>query len=214
MIKINNEQIDCVQSIKFLGVILDQNLTWKDHIDTVASKISRTIGIISKSKYFISEISLFQLYYSLVYPYLYYGNIIWGSAYKSNLRRLKVLQKRVIRIISISSFDAHTAPLFHKYHLLTLDNIHLLQVALFMFSVHYNSIPSTFQSMFNKNSAIHQYNTRQTNDYKVHYSRTNILKTTIVSFGPRLWNSLPTDLKTKQSLFCFKKKLKKYLINS
>ena len=90
MIKINNEQIDCVHSIKFLGVILDQNLTWKDHIDAVASKISRTIGIISKSKYFISEISLFQLYYSLVYPYLYYGNIIWGSAYKSNLRRLKV----------------------------------------------------------------------------------------------------------------------------
>ena len=94
---------------------------------------------------------------------------------KSNLRRLNVLQKRIIRIITRSSFDAHTALLFHKYHLLTLDNIHLLQVALFMFSVHFNSIPSTFQTMFNKNSVIHQYATRQTNDYKVHFSRTQTL---------------------------------------
>ena len=72
MIKINNEQIDGVQSITFLGVNINKNLTWNGHIDTVASKISRTIGIISKSKYFISKTSLFQLYYSLGYPYLYY----------------------------------------------------------------------------------------------------------------------------------------------
>ena len=201
------------KNIKFLEVVIDKHLIWNDHIDTVASKISRTIWIISKSKHFISETPVFKLYYSLVYPYLYYGNIVWGSAYKSNLTRLNVLQKRIIRIITRSSFDAHTAPLCHIYiyHLLTLDNIHLLQVALFMFSVH--SIPSTFQTMFNKNSVIHQYATRQANDYKVHFSRTNILKFSIVSSGPRLWNSLPNDLKSKQSLACFKNNLKKYLIN-
>ena len=55
----------------------------------------------------------------------YYGNIVWSSAYKSNLNRLNVLQKRIICIIAKSRFDAHTSPLFQKYHLLTLDNIHL-----------------------------------------------------------------------------------------
>jgi len=214
LIKINNKQIECQHSIKFLGIIIDRHLSWKTHIDTVASKISRTIGIISKSKYFISEASLFQLYQSLVYPYLYYGNIVWGSAYKSNLNRLKVLQKRIVRIITKSPFDAHTAPLFQKHHLLTLNNIHLLQVALFMYSIHSNSAPDTLQSMFSKNFENHHYATRKANDFKVHFARTNILKFSIVSFGPKLWNSLPNELKSKHSLPSFKNNLKKYLINS
>ena len=214
MIKINNEEIECKRSIKFLGVMIDQHLSWKDHIDIAACKISRTIGIISKSKYFISETSLLQLYHSLVYPYLYYGNIVWGAAYKSNLKRLNVLQKRIIRIITKSRFDAHTSPLFQKYHLLTLDNIHLYQIGLFMFSVHSNSIPDTFQTMFSKNFETHHYATRQANNYKVYFSRTNILKFSIVSSGPRLWNSFPNELKSKQPLSCFKSNLKKHLINS
>ena len=214
IIKINNEQIECKNSIKFLGITIDRHLSWKDHIDIIACKISRTIGVISKSKFFISETSLIKLYYSLVYPYLYYGNIVWGSAYKSNLSRLKVLQKRIIRIITKSPFDAHTAPLFRKYHFLTLNNIYLLQVALFMFSVHSNSTPEIFQTMFSRNFETHHYRTRQANDFKVHFSRTNILKFSIVSFGPKLWNSLPNELKTKYSLPCFKSNLKKYLINS
>ena len=213
MIRINNELIERKQSIKFLGVIFDENLSWKEHIKTIASKISRTIGVISKSKFYVSQTSLFKLYHSLVYPYLYYGNIIWGSTYKTNLNRLKILQKRIVRIITKSSYDAHTAPLFHNYHLLNLDNIHTLQVGLFMFTVNSKTIPSIFQSMFCKNSEIHQYATRHSNDYRIQFCRTNINKFSIAACGPKLWNTLPRDLKTNHSLFSFKKKLKKHLLN-
>ena len=212
-VKINSKPIECKQSIKFLGVIIDQHLTWKDHIDTIASKISRSIGVISKARYFISQTSLLQLYYSLVYPYLYYGNVVWGSTYKTRLKRLLILQKRIIRIITNSPFDAHTSPLFKKLSLLKIDDIHSLQVALFMHSVHFNSIPNTFQNLFKKNSEVYNYATRHANDYTINFSRTNIHKSFIVSSGPRLWNSLPFELKSKKSIFCFKKHLKKYLIS-
>ena len=104
------------------------------------------------------------------------------------------------------------------HNLLMLDNIHSLQVALFMYSVHFlvhtNSIPSTgtFQIMFNKNFETNQYSTRQANSYKIQFTRTNILRFSIASSGPRLWNSLPNDLKSKQSLPSFKKHLKHYLL--
>ena len=212
-VKINSKPIECKQSIKFLGVIIDQHLTWKDHINTIASKISRSIGVISKARYFISQTSLLQLYYSLVYPYLYYGNVVWGSTYKTRLKRLLILQKRIIRIITNSPFDAHTTPLFKKLSLLKIDDIHSLQIALFMHSVHFNSIPNTFQNLFKKNSEVHNYATRHANDYTINFSRTNIHKSFIVSSGPRLWNSLPFELKSKKSIFCFKKHLKKYLIS-
>ena len=86
-----------------------------------------------------------ELYYTLVYPYLYYGNIVWGCTYEANLRRLIILQKRVVRFITKSTFDAHTAPNFHKHKLLSLSNIYKLQAELFMFSTHNKLLPEKFQ---------------------------------------------------------------------
>ena len=129
-LKIKNNLIERKSSIKFLGVITDEHLSWKEHISTVAAKISKSIGIISQSRFYISNKSLFMLYYALVYPYLYYGNIIWGSTYRTNLTRLKILQKRIVRIITKSNFDAHTLPLFSQHNLLRLEDIHSLQLGL------------------------------------------------------------------------------------
>ena len=90
---IHSELIEQKRSIKFLGVFVDENLDWKEHIHIISGKISRSIGILSKSMFYLSKETLFKLYFSLVYPYLYYGNIIWGCTYGTNLERLKVLQK-------------------------------------------------------------------------------------------------------------------------
>ena len=90
---IHGELIEQKRSIKFLGVFVDENLEWKEHIHIISGKISRSIGILSKSMFYLSKETLFKLYFSLVYPYLYYGNIIWGCTYGTNLERLKVLQK-------------------------------------------------------------------------------------------------------------------------
>ena len=113
-IQIKNASIERKESTKFLGVIVDEHLGWKDHVSAVASKITKSIGIISKSRYYLSQKSLFMLYYSLIYPYLYYGNIIWGSTYHTNLYRLRILQKCIVRIITSSNYDAHTLPLLHQ----------------------------------------------------------------------------------------------------
>ena len=80
--------------VKYLGILIDKNLSWKYHIDYVASKISRTIGIIARLRHFIPLSTLLTIYRSLVAPYLTYGIIAWGQAAKSNLRKILILQKR------------------------------------------------------------------------------------------------------------------------
>jgi len=212
-IKINNIPITLKHNLKFLGVFLDENLNWKEHINFVASKISRSIGIIAKAKFFLSHISLTKLYYSLVYPYLYYGNIVWGSTYETNLRRINVLQKRIIRIITKSDFRAHTAPLFQNYNLLNLKNIHLFQIGQFMFSFQNNLLPKCFNNLFHKNSDVHNYNTRQKDNYRTIKTRTNIKQFTISCEGAKVWNSIPHELKSTTSQTSFKLKFKKYLID-
>ena len=109
---ISNYSIDRVKEATFLGVILDVHLTWKSHIHNAARKVSKAIGIIYKSSFCLNNSSLRMLYFSLIYPYLFYCVRVWASTYPSNLRRLITLQKRVVRIMSRSAFDAHTDPLF------------------------------------------------------------------------------------------------------
>ena len=145
--------------------------------------------------------------------FLYYGNIVWGCTYETNLRRLIILQKRVVRLITKSKFDAHTAPIFYKYKLFTMSNIYKLQTGLFMFSINNKLLPKKFQVMFHKNSAVHSYQTRQANHFRIPYFRTNIKKFTIVYQGPKLWNALPLKLKLCPTLKTFKAHLKTHLIN-
>ena len=86
-----------------------------------------------------------MLYYSLIYPYFYYCNIVWASTYKTNLRRLVILQKRIIRIINKSHFNAHTEPIFKDLGVLKFNDIHLLQLGQFM-----HSCKNSFNSLDNK----------------------------------------------------------------
>ena len=92
-ISITGEALTQVSEALFLGVLLDHCLSWKSYISLVAHKISKSIGIIYRSSYFLFKTALRTLYNSLVLPYLYYCNLVWGSTYKSNLKRLTILQK-------------------------------------------------------------------------------------------------------------------------
>ena len=70
LLEINNHRLERVKETSFLGVILDESLTWKSHISYVASKISKSIGIIYRSSFCLTRLTLRTLYFALVYPYL------------------------------------------------------------------------------------------------------------------------------------------------
>ena len=111
-LNIDGNLITEVSSTKFLSVYLDNKLTWKKHIDYITAKVSRGFGLISKAKKLLNADALLTLYYSFLYPYLCYCNHVWGSTYVSNLQKLIVLQKKIIRMISGCRFRDHTDPLF------------------------------------------------------------------------------------------------------
>ena len=68
-----------VSSTKCLYVIIDENLTWKNHIDAISKTISRNIGMLTKLKHFVPENILYSLYSTLILPYIDYGVLIWGN---------------------------------------------------------------------------------------------------------------------------------------
>jgi hypothetical protein len=94
-LKIHNNKMKEKKSVKYLGVIIDCNLNWKDHVFELCKKISKGIGILFKLRDFFSIDTLIQVYYSVIYPFLMYAVLVWGHTYKSNLHPLLILQKRL-----------------------------------------------------------------------------------------------------------------------
>ena len=200
------------KQIKFLGVLLDENLSWKPHINYVCKKVSKSIGVIYRARFNLSKSTKLSLYYTLIYPYLIYCNTIWSSTYVSNLKRLQILQKRIVRLLTSSSFLAHTAPLFKKLKILDINRINSFCTGLFMYSYHNKLLPPPFLNLFSTSNQFHNYNTRNADTYRSHACRTNIKQFTMLSRGPKLWNSLPDTVKNAGTLNCFRNRIRKYLL--
>lgn len=93
-ILIDNMQIKQVKHVKFLGTIIDEHLTWHEHLKLIGTKISKNMGIIYKIRHSLPQSVLPILYCSLILPYLNYSNIVWGSTYTSRLSKIEKLQKK------------------------------------------------------------------------------------------------------------------------
>ena len=89
---INGNYLKRYFCIKYLGVLIDSNLSWKPQVDSIIKKIKRSIGILSKLRYYVNITILINLYYSLIYPFLTCDLLSWGNAYTTTLQPLYILQ--------------------------------------------------------------------------------------------------------------------------
>ena len=110
--------------------MIDESLTRKYHIAFVCSRISRNIGIISKLRYYLSIQQLKQIYYNLIYPYISYSILAWGSVYKTHIKKIQIKQNHTVRLIFFArTFGRETGsakPLLNLLDVLTVDNIYRL----------------------------------------------------------------------------------------
>ena len=167
-IKIDYISIERVYVFNFLGLIMDEHLNWKSHVEKISNKCSKTIGVLNKLKYFLPLTVKLILYNSLILPHLNYGIMTWG--YKCD--RINKLQKKAIRIVSLSKYNAHTEPIFKRLHLLKVADILKIQELKFYYRFMHNTLPRYLQRIaFHQNSTIHDHNTRRQN--KLHITRTN-----------------------------------------
>ena len=136
---------------------LDEHLTWKYHINFVCKQIAKSIGILSRTRLYLSCKTKLMLYYKLMYSYITYNcNSTSSSTYVSNLNRIYYLQKRAVRATTNSEDRAHTAPLFSKLEILDIFQVNTLHTAKCMFPYHNNLLPPLFRNLFMTNSEVHR----------------------------------------------------------
>ena len=131
---------------------------------------------------------------------------VWGSTYQSSSKRIFLLQKKLIRlIISKTSFDAHTGPLFKDLQILKFHDIYQYHTGKLMFLFTNNSLSNCFKSMFMSTSQVYSYNTRTSKLFYMFPCKTNLRQFSIRFQGPKFFNSLSNNIKDCENISLFRK---------
>ena len=116
---INNTLIEQVTEFNFLGLTVNEFMNWNSHTQKIANKISRTLGVMNRLKRYLPIPAMKLMYDSLILSHLQFGITNWGFEWD----RISKLQKRALRIMTNSRYNAHTEPLFKQLHLLKVKDI-------------------------------------------------------------------------------------------
>ena len=212
-LRIEGESISETVKSKFLVVIINNKLSWKDHIAYISGKIARRIGIILKARKYLLKESLISLYYSFIYLYLIYCNHVWGLACKTHLDSLIKLQKRAIKIIVGVHPRTHTEPLFQKLKLLKCEDFNKYLIGRLMFRIQNNELP-IFQNFFTRKRDVHFHDTRQKDYLHIPPFKTKLGKASLRYNGASIWNViLKVGIDTKSSEFQFASSLKSEILS-
>ena len=184
---LSNISLERVTFTKFLGVIIDEKLSFTRHISYIKNKISKAMGIIIKARKYLNKKSLVNLYHSFVFPYLTYCIEIWGNAF---LDALIKIQKKIVRNMSNSAFLAHTDELFKELNILPVHKLKLQRICLQMFKYNNNTLHESISELFVPYTAIHTYNTRNKHNLRPKQSNRAYMYTNFSLIGVHTWNDI------------------------
>lgn len=189
-LKISNKSIPSTETSKFLGVILDQKLTWEAHITMVCSKLSTICYIVRNLRDTVLMDTLKVLYYGLVQSQLQYGLIFWGNS--RYFRQAFQSQKKVLRTMCKTHPLTSCKPLFKNLQILTLPSLYIYQLILFI---------KANESQFLRNSDVHAYNTRNKDDLYQPYSRLALGENSPKHMGIKCFNKISQFIDTGSRSF-------------
>lgn len=179
-----------IPAIKFLGVYIDPKLNFKYHIDAIQSKVSRSLFAINSAKNFINKKALKTLYNSLVHSHFSYCIPIWSCASKNSIKKLELLQKKAIRTISLSKYNAHTVPIFKQIEILPIKEQATFTSLLTMHDYVHQRLPCSFDQIWQRNNFRANRVLRNANVFNVPFVRLESEKHFPISSFPRLWNEI------------------------
>ena len=204
---------------KFLGVLIQENLNWNDHIDYVCKKLSKSTGLLSKLKHYVPRYVLLIIYNSLCLSHILYALSVWGNAPYCSIKRVITLQKKGIRHVCNAKYNSHTSPLFKQCNILKTQDMFKLQCCKLMLRKNRGLINSYHASKLPIKGDATEIVTRQTFDVSLQthkaLSKINSLNYKVGSS----WNTLPFTIKSDvhysgHSIRTFAKRIKHHFVSN
>lgn len=191
----NCEEIEKVNSYKYLGVTLDEKLSWENHVKGLHSKLRKSIRTFYYLRNFCSTPLLRTLYFALIHSKLQYGIICWGGTYKTLIDKLRSTQNYFVRIILKKNRRETSYPLYLQLKIFPIQHLFVFKV-LRMFYIRSGNLGN--EILF--------YQTRSNTNYVFRLPKVNksLFRKSFNYLGPKLFNHLPEDIRkcNKFRIFC------------
>jgi len=208
----NHASPEC-RAYKLLGIHLDEHLNFNFHTNFLSNKLTRSLFCMRRAKHILSLAALRSLYFAFIHSHLNYCAIILSSSSQQNFNRIKLIQKKAIRVVTNSDYTAHTAPLFAQLQILPYEHIISQAKLLFMHSIEFNYAPLSFNNMWIKNSVNQRDRPlRNADDFMLPHPRTELFRKSPLYSLPLEWNKMDEN-KFNSNRTTFKTAVKYKLLN-
>ena len=188
---IDNHDVRSTECLKLLGVCIDNNLRFDEHVSSISKKSAKRVGVLMRLRNLIPTQTKLQLYKAAVLPYLTYCHLIWHFCRASDSRRLERIQERALRAIYCDKHSSY-GQLLSMARLSTLHNRRLQDIAILMYKVK-NMCPTYINTLFEQPAI--KYKLRN-HDFTIpRYMGPKVVK---------VWSYAPNNVKKASTLSCFK----------
>lgn len=191
-----------VYNVKYLGVIIDESLSWNDHIDKLCRKLSTVLYVLRRLKQ-VSNIEVVKCaYYALFESHLRYTITVWGNSSKANSQRVLMLQKKAIRILTGKGPQESCRDAFKQLRILTSMALYISEVVFYASQQH-----------LSRGIDIHTLNTRAACDYILPNHRLSLFEKQPTYAGAQFLNILPQEIKNSTGEQQFRRQLINWLLD-
>uniref|UniRef100_A0A1B6MC12 Reverse transcriptase domain-containing protein n=1 Tax=Graphocephala atropunctata TaxID=36148 RepID=A0A1B6MC12_9HEMI len=196
---IDEHKLNLSRHSKFLGLIIDEHLSWDLHVDSVLGKMTSGLYAMRKMSKSCSLKTLKQIYFALIHSHISYGISIYGSTKKNNLEKILKLQKKAIRIMLNLKWKDSVKTFFAEFDILTVYNLYIFETIILTVRLGLQNVAS------------HNYNTRHR--LKIEKHNLEFFKKKTSYMGSKLLKYIPVEIRNLTDHKKFKKALKAYLIS-
>lgn len=210
-LKIENENIEWVTEIKYLGIIIDECLDLKAHYEYIYKKISTKLYFFTRISTDISFFARRTIYQTIIQPHFDYCATLLYLFDKNRMQSLQKLQNRGLRIILKCNRFSAIRTMHDSLNYLYVENRLYLLTMIFVFKIKSNMMPSYFDEFIVYNDTIHDYNTRNNENFHINRTMNRQAMNSIFFKGLNEFNKLPALVKNSSSVCVFKKHLIKMI---
>lgn len=210
-IRMDNESIERVYVMKYLGFMLDCNLKLTKHVDYLCKKIARKVGFLARISNKLSFEHRIVIYKSIIAPHFEYCASILSNCNKGDMSRLQKLQNRAMRIILRCKKRTHIQDMLDALQWLNVKQRIMLKTLVTVFKVKHNMMPKYLSKKISYVGEVQQYPLRNDGDFRLPMMTTENNKNSLVYNSLKEFNKMPSSIKMESDLKTFKRKVTDYV---
>ena len=217
-IKLESMTLECAMFCKFLGLWIDKNLNWKEHVKRLVLKLTSRKSLLSRGKHFLTVHAKKVLYHAQIQSNLTYGLLIWGNMIScEDKQKLQKIQDKCVQLIDLKKSVDN---IYREHKILKLSQLIELENCKVWYKHYHSMLPTKLSKLMGEDhrgislNKKHGYQTRKKSEINSPLATANRYRSSFFVKGLQVYSKLPTEIKKEPNLNRFVTHCKRYLIEN